>query len=593
MAILESCYEFLAGRRDQHRPLRHALNHLFSETLKCSRLEVWSLVYNNRSEEELFTNILIASNGIIQTKSSSETHTRSAILQRLIDSYIIDLSIDLPYHIRDITQFKIIVALPNSFRLNADDTATMKAAVVRLYQDSISYSINHVNDRILDITQTSKDLTSFLYKAIHFVLIPVFKFSAASMFYYERKTDSIILGASTGLQRQEKLNIKRSDIRYFADGTSSTAKCYRDGKEIIEHLYQGRPPDISTNGEIEQTVYSRLYAPLRRWDRIVHDPVDIRSADVSARDMYIHSVTGVLRGLNINSDNGYHPMTVIEALRLRCFCSTVSVMIERYVKTLSILHDQERATHGYNTDLATIKHAVQNIELWFQRVETQASAAKSSATAIQEIRYRIRDILAVQDNMSSQILTVMHYSGGSKLADRASDMSECDKPFIDIIMRLVTAKRGMSECYGRRELELRFNGNRKPEEAFIRMPALAIPIGSLYLVFRNIAENAIKYSQKGVGPILDISWACDGTNIEFHFMDNGIGIPSEEQPFIFREGFRGQRAQEMQLRGNGLGLAVSRDMLSKFGGTMTYSPRQNAAGSIFIIRIPVKKEGGE
>jgi signal transduction histidine kinase len=268
------------------------------------------------------------------------------------------------------------------------------------------------------------------------------------------------------------------------------------------------------------------------------------------------------------------------------------VITERYLKTASILYDQERATHGYNTDLAAIRYAAQNIERWLGRLNVHPPSSPSQAAAMQEVEYRVRDIMAVQDNMASQLMTVMHHSNSTSFIVKVSDAEFCYKPYTDIIMRIISAKRGMSECYARNELHLTFNGKPKAEDDFIRIPALRVSVGDLFLAFRNLVENAIKYSIKGIRPTLDISWSnLDNRYIEFHFSDCGIGVPVAEQPLLMREGFRGRKAQELQLRGNGLGLTVSKTVIERAGGTIYFRKKPGSSkGACFVLRVPILQE---
>jgi signal transduction histidine kinase len=239
--------------------------------------------------------------------------------------------------------------------------------------------------------------------------------------------------------------------------------------------------------------------------------------------------------------------------------------------------------------LCAIKYAAENIDKWIGRLDDNSESKFTNEDVLREVSYRTRDIIAVQDNMASQLMTVMHYTGHTRLLGRSPDMSKCDLPYTQIFMRLVAAKKGMSDCYSRSELKITFDGKTRADEKFLRMPALAISVGAMYLAVRNIAENAIKYSRKGAGPRLDVSWVIKDGAIEYAFRDYGIGILEAEQQLIGREGFRGKKAQEMQLRGNGLGLAVCRAAVGLVDGSLTYrEPDDDKGGSTFVLRIPLQ-----
>jgi len=68
--------------------------------------------------------------------------------------------------------------------------------------------------------------------------------------------------------------------------------------------------------------------------------------------------------------------------------------------------------------------------------------------------------------------------------------------------------------------------------------------------------------------------------------DNGPGIPRKEREAIFQRGFRGIHVKDI-LSGNGLGLDISRSMLSKFGGTLEVIENESQHLSGAVMRIMV------
>lgn len=574
MPILEESLKFVGERSCLNGArLRDEVRSYLLDVLNVRVGEMWSSVFDETGDET-FTNTMQVGRS---SRELPEFHVlgRKELRDRLIGFTWIELEVSPAVVAGDISSPRVVIGFDMDREFGNEEAHIACVVLKKLIFDSFQESIRKINEMMVDAAHQSKDLTSFLHRAIHSVLVPEFNFESASIFYYEQKTQSLVLGATTGIDRQRNLGLKRSDIRYFVDEKSNTARCWNLGREIVEAKYRSGELSSSAMGESVGIIRSRIYAPLQRWI----------GRDVSGGG---HPI-GVLRALNCNRDAGHHPMTVMEATRLRVFCDAASVLTERYVRTLSILHDQERATHGYNTDLAAIRYAAQNIDRWLGRLDESGISKAVFDMVLQEARYRVRDILAVQDNMASQIITVMYHAGSARLVSRKAESILCNQPYTDVILRLVHSKKGMSECYGRRELLLRFNGELKADDAFIRLPALRIAVGSLYLVFRNLAENSIKYSIKGLAPELDISWRLDGGFVEFAFSDKGIGIPRHEHHLVLREGFRGARAQELQLRGNGLGLAVSKAALEAVAGRLIFdSSNVSLCGARFLVRVPVQ-----
>ena len=106
---------------------------------------------------------------------------------------------------------------------------------------------------------------------------------------------------------------------------------------------------------------------------------------------------------------------------------------------------------------------------------------------------------------------------------------------------------------------------------------------TLYMIFKNLIENAIKFTPKGkvsVRALLEDEWVV--VRIE----DEGIGIPPQGIPNLFSRFYRAQTAVEQGIAGTGLGLYMVKEGLDYCGGTIeVYS--ETGIGTTFIVRVPV------
>ena len=66
--------------------------------------------------------------------------------------------------------------------------------------------------------------------------------------------------------------------------------------------------------------------------------------------------------------------------------------------------------------------------------------------------------------------------------------------------------------------------------------------------------------------------------------DSGVGIPEEDQAYIFDDFYSKQRGQADE-RGYGLGLALSRRIIVAHGGSISVNS-EPGNGSEFVIRLP-------
>jgi signal transduction histidine kinase len=86
-------------------------------------------------------------------------------------------------------------------------------------------------------------------------------------------------------------------------------------------------------------------------------------------------------------------------------------------------------------------------------------------------------------------------------------------------------------------------------------------------IFGNIVSNALKYTPEG-GEVRAIA-RRDGRAWQVSVSDNGPGIPSEAIDRVFVPFYRLPRDEKSRVEGNGLGLAICREMVGQLGGLIT------------------------
>lgn len=115
--------------------------------------------------------------------------------------------------------------------------------------------------------------------------------------------------------------------------------------------------------------------------------------------------------------------------------------------------------------------------------------------------------------------------------------------------------------------------------------ALADPLW-LEQVVSNLIDNAIRYT-KGKGKV-EIFIKKDGKDVLFKIKDHGVGIPKEEQKYIFRKFFRSKNAVRHQTQGSGLGLHIAQRVIELFKGKIWFES-QEGEGTMFYFTLPVKR----
>ena len=100
-------------------------------------------------------------------------------------------------------------------------------------------------------------------------------------------------------------------------------------------------------------------------------------------------------------------------------------------------------------------------------------------------------------------------------------------------------------------------------------------------VVLNLLLNALDAVGETEAPVVRISARAVGGRVEIDVEDNGPGIPSDLHERIAEPFFTTKQTGE----GLGLGLSISRTIVSEFGGALTFSSREGR-GSTFTIALP-------
>lgn len=119
----------------------------------------------------------------------------------------------------------------------------------------------------------------------------------------------------------------------------------------------------------------------------------------------------------------------------------------------------------------------------------------------------------------------------------------------------------------------------------------------LDIAISNLIGNSIKYGVDG-GKV-EVTINSDSSNLYIEVCDDGVGIPENELPKIFKEFYRALNVKKIVTEGSGLGLSVVKTIVERHGGTVkVQSPSRMAVkdhpGTCFTIEIPFhRKEKNE
>ncbi len=120
-----------------------------------------------------------------------------------------------------------------------------------------------------------------------------------------------------------------------------------------------------------------------------------------------------------------------------------------------------------------------------------------------------------------------------------------------------------------------------------RLPEIRIDPDRMAQVLGNLVSNALRYTPVQ-GHIRLVAEGADG-NVMLKVIDNGLGIPAEDLPYIFDRFYRADRSRQLHEGESGLGLSIAKSIVEAHGGSITVESIPGE-GSTFTIAIPVQSE---
>ncbi len=109
---------------------------------------------------------------------------------------------------------------------------------------------------------------------------------------------------------------------------------------------------------------------------------------------------------------------------------------------------------------------------------------------------------------------------------------------------------------------------------------------SLFMIaLTHIIENGILYT---ITPgLVNIAVVKGKSHVRIIIQDRGIGIKEEDAEHIFTPFARGKYANQYDVDGIGVGVALSRMIVREFGGKLTMKQRKDSSGLEFELKLPL------
>jgi len=130
-------------------------------------------------------------------------------------------------------------------------------------------------------------------------------------------------------------------------------------------------------------------------------------------------------------------------------------------------------------------------------------------------------------------------------------------------------------------------GLRLSNQLPFRLPAISADPQRTRQILSNLLDNACKFTPAG-GEIA-VTVAADENSpafLRFSVADSGPGIPAESLPHVFDRLYQGAAVAQQSRRGLGLGLHITRELVTRHGGTI-WVESQFGKGTTFHFTLPI------
>lgn len=105
----------------------------------------------------------------------------------------------------------------------------------------------------------------------------------------------------------------------------------------------------------------------------------------------------------------------------------------------------------------------------------------------------------------------------------------------------------------------------------------------LRMVVQNLVDNAIRYSLPGGHVKIFIRESKQ--RVIWQIENNGVGIPPDQQKYIFQKFFRSSTAMKYRTEGNGLGLYIVKAIIEELNGTVDFTSGGGKTTFWFILPL--------
>lgn len=263
---------------------------------------------------------------------------------------------------------------------------------------------------------------------------------------------------------------------------------------------------------------------------------------------------------------------------------TEQVRARQELEAVDQLKDQwlSIAAHEINTPITVIRGNAELLQRNIRKHEAAAANGGEPKPLDMQRTRRILDTVVHQSDQVSRLVNDLMDVSRMKTGHFKLNITE-QLDLVPLLRRVVEQQQNMTSEHAI-TLEL-------TEESVVGA------FDEIYLeqVLNNLINNAIKYSPVGTPITVGLVYQHpkDGANeVTVWVRDEGYGISEEQQALVFDRFYRAVTAETAAVKGIGIGLNISREIVNKHGGQMWLESKKGI-GSTFYFSLPLELPNSE
>lgn len=191
------------------------------------------------------------------------------------------------------------------------------------------------------------------------------------------------------------------------------------------------------------------------------------------------------------------------------------------------------------------------------------------STTQRDVLLGIESSAALMASLVSEFLDVSRLQSGKFVIDKKmTDMLALLTAQVDLVKKLATDRKIT--------VTLQVQGD---------VPNISLDGDKIAQVMMNFMDNAIYYSPEGSE--INIFLSVVKKEVEFKVVDQGVGIPRDEQDKLFSKFYRAKAAQKVRPNGVGIGLFLAKKTIDGHGGKIIFESKEGK-GSTFGFRLSIE-----